>query len=172
MLRRRAWVRTSLLGIAVVLALAGAVVQAAAQATGTVTGTVDRAGGRAWALSGVTVRVRGTSIQTTTRADGSFTLQRVPGGTQVVEFRHVGYSAVDVEVTVAAGQTASANATMDATPIELGDVVVVGASKAPERIVEAPAAVAAVEARVLKSTSITAQPGLAISTMPLTLILV
>lgn len=163
---RPLWVRSSLIGIAVVLALAGVAVQAAAQATGTVTGTVDRAGDRAWALNGVTVSVRGTAIKTTTRPSGSFTLQRVPVGAQVVEFRHVGYAAVNVDVTVAGGQTATANATMDATPIELGDVVVVGASKGPERIVEAPAAVATVDAKVLKSTTITAQPGLAIGTMP------
>ncbi len=162
----RMWVRSSLIGLLLGLVFVGAAVPAAAQAFGTVEGSVNRVGDRAWALGGVTVRVRGTSITTTTRANGSFTLQRVPVGTQVVEFRQVGYAAVDLQVTVAGGQSVTANAIMDATPIELGDVVVEGASKAPERIVEAPAAVAVVEARVLKSSTITAQPGLAIGTMP------
>jgi len=139
---------------------------AAAQGHGTVAGAVTRAGQDGWALSGVTVRVQGTNLATVTGANGRYTLQRVPAGARTVVFRQLGYAPVEVRVTVAEGSEATANATMVATPIELGDIVVRGASKAPERIVEAPAAVAAVEPQVLDAVSVTAQPGVAIGTLP------
>jgi iron complex outermembrane receptor protein len=138
---------------------------AAAQATGTVTGTVTRSEDGI-SLLGVSVLVRGTNLQTATNTKGVFTLERVPVGAQVIEFRWLGYSAVDQQVTVSAGQTATVNASLVRTPIALGELTVEAASRAPERVVEAPAAISVVTPQVLQSASLTGQAGVALQRLP------
>ncbi len=153
--------------MATALVVASALASTAqAQELGTVQGTVSRAGAQGWALAGVQVQVRGTGLKAVTNPAGYYIIRRVPAGEHVIEFRSLGYAPAEAPVTVTAGGTAEVNAIMDATPVDLGDIVVTGASKAPERVVEAPAAVAVIEPQVLQATSVTAQPGLAIGTLP------
>ena len=55
---------------------------------------------------------------------------------------------------------------MEQAPIQLSELTVTGASKVPERAVEAPAAVSVVEPRVLQATGITGQAPLALREVP------
>jgi outer membrane receptor for ferrienterochelin and colicins len=138
---------------------------ALAQETGTVTGTVTRAAEGA-ALSSVSVNVESTGQSTVTGADGKYTLRRVPAGPQRIVFRWLGYRPTQVDVTVEAGSTVTADASLEAVTISLGEIVVQGASRAPERIVEAPAAISVVPQEVLQNVSITGQAPVALQSVP------
>ena len=138
---------------------------AAGQETGTVTGTVTRAteGGQ---LSSVSVTVAGTGQSTVTGTDGKYTLRRVPAGPQTIVFRWLGYRPTDVQVTVEPGATVTADAALEAVIISLGEIVVEGASRAPERITEAPAAISVVPQEELQAASITGQAPMALQSVP------
>ena len=64
---------------------------------------------------------------------------------------------VTAHVTVEPGATVTADAGLEAVTISLGEIVVEGASRAPERIVEAPAAISVVPPEVLARVSATGQ---------------
>ncbi|HET7426090.1 MAG TPA: TonB-dependent receptor, partial [Gemmatimonadales bacterium] len=145
--------------------LASLTTLAIAQETGTVTGTVTRATENG-PLSSVSVSVQGTGQSTVTGADGRYTLRRVPAGPQRIVFRWLGYRPTQVDVTVEAGATVTADAALEAVTISLAEIVVEGASRAPERIVEAPAAISVVPQEVLQSASITGQAPLALQSVP------
>ncbi|HEY7611732.1 MAG TPA: TonB-dependent receptor [Gemmatimonadales bacterium] len=136
-----------------------------AQEVGTVTGTVTRAadGG---ALSSVSVSVAGAGISTITGADGRYTLRRVPAGQQTIVFRWLGYAPTDVPVVVEAGRSVTADAALEAVVVSLGEIVVEGASRGPERIVEAPAAISVVPQEQLQSVAITGQAPMALQSVP------
>jgi len=157
--------RASLVFLGVCAAGLAFATSARAQATGTVTGSVTRAEDGI-ALLGVTVLVQGTNLQTSTNAEGRYTLARVPDGAQVIVFRWLGYGGIDQQVTVAANQTVTANATLTRAPIALGELTVEAASRAPERVVDAPAAVSVVTPQVLRSASLTGQAGIALQRLP------
>ena len=123
--------------------------RAAAQGTGTVTGRVTRANETA-PLGGVSVMARATGQMTVTGNDGRYTLRRVPAGEQTIVVRWLGYRSSEQQVTVTAGGTATADAAMEAAPVSVGDIIVSGASRAPERVVEAPAAASTVPIRTPK----------------------
>jgi outer membrane receptor protein involved in Fe transport len=136
-----------------------------AQETGTVTGTVRRATD-AEALSSVSVTVQATGQSTVTGADGRYTLRRVPVGSQTIVFRWLGYRPAAIPVTVSANSTVTADANLEAVTISLTEIVVQGASRAPDRIVEAPAAISVVPPQTLASTSITGQAPVALQAVP------
>lgn len=66
------------------------------------------------------------SIGTLTRADGTYTLQNVPAGTHLLEVRRIGYRTVSQEVSVAAGETATADFQIAEDALALDAVVVTG----------------------------------------------
>ena len=138
---------------------------AQATGTGTVTGTVTRAG-EGSALSSVNVTVEATGQSTVTGADGKYTLRRVPAGAQTIVFRWLGYRPTQVDVTVEPGATVTADAGMEQVTVALSEIVVEGASRAPDRIVEAPAAISVVPPEVLQSVSITGQAPMALQAVP------
>ncbi len=138
---------------------------ALAQETGTVTGTVRRAADGE-ALSSVSVTVQSTGISTITNTDGRYTLRRMPTGSQTIVFRWLGYKPTEVAVTVDPGATVTADASLEAVTISLTEIVVEGASRAPDRIVEAPAAISVVPPQVLQSVSITGQAPVALQAVP------
>ncbi|HEX5963579.1 MAG TPA: TonB-dependent receptor [Gemmatimonadales bacterium] len=139
--------------------------QAVAQGTGTVTGTVTRAG-EGSPLASVSVTVQGTGQSTVTGTDGRYTLRRVPEGPQVIVFRWLGYRPTEAQVSVEAGGSTTVDAELEPVAIALTELVVEGASRAPERIVEAPAAISVVPPEVLQNASITGQAPLALQAVP------
>jgi iron complex outermembrane receptor protein len=136
-----------------------------AQETGTVSGTVTRAadGGQ---LSSVSVAIPAAGLSTITGTDGRYTLRRVPAGPQTVVFRWLGYRPTEVQVVVEPGATVTADAALEAVVISLGEIVVEGASRGPERIVEAPAAISVVPQEVLQSVAVTGQAPMALQSVP------
>src|SRR5688500_5778175 len=150
-------------GAAVLLSLAPVLV--VAQESGTVTGTVTRMG-EGSALPSVSVEVKGTGQSTITGPDGKYTLRRVPTGPQVIVFRWLGYRPTETQATVEPGSTVTVDAALEPVAVALTEIVVEGASRAPERIVEAPAAISVVPQEVLQSTSITGQAPLALQAVP------
>ncbi|HEX5963673.1 MAG TPA: TonB-dependent receptor, partial [Gemmatimonadales bacterium] len=138
---------------------------AVAQETGTVTGTVTRSG-EGSALASVSVSVQGIGVSTVTGPDGRYTLRRVPAGPQTIVFRWLGYRPTEVPTTVEPGGTATVNAALEPVAVALTELVVSAASRTPERIVEAPAAISVVEPQVLQNTTITGQAPVALQTVP------
>src|SRR3954454_14740946 len=136
-----------------------------AQGSGTVTGMVTRAG-EGSPLPSVSVTVQSTGLSTITGPDGRYTLRRVPEGAQTIVFRWLGYKPMEIRTTVEADRTSTVYAAMEPVPVALTEMVVSTASRAPERIVEAPAAISVVPPQVLENTSITGQAALALQTMP------
>jgi outer membrane receptor protein involved in Fe transport len=150
--------------LAVLVALAIPAI-AAAQETGTVTGTVTRAadGGE---LSSVSVSIPAIGLSTITGTNGKYTLRRVPTGPQTIVFRWLGYRPTEVQVVVEPGATVAADAALEAVVISLGEIVVEGASRGPERIVEAPSAISVVPQEVLQNVAVTGQAPLALQSVP------
>jgi TonB-dependent starch-binding outer membrane protein SusC len=98
---------------------------AAAQQTGSVTGTVaDISGGAP--LNGVQVSITGTNLGGLTDARGRYLIQNVPAGQHTVEVVFIGYRTEQQTVTVAAGETASANFQLGISAVTLDEVVVTG----------------------------------------------
>jgi len=134
--------------------------------TGTVTGRVTAQGENAGALSEVRVTVVGTSLFALTGNDGRYTLKGVPAGEQTLSFRWIGYQPTQATVTVVAGQTTTADASLSQAPVSLGELVVEGASRAPERVVEAPAAISVVEPQIMTNVAATGQAPMALTAVP------
>lgn len=135
------------------------------QDTGSIRGTVTRADDGTL-LAGVTVLVDGTGITAVTDRSGRYLLQRVSVGPQTVVVRALGFRPVDVTVTVRSGGTSTADAALTPQPIQLRELVVTGASRVPERIVEAPAAVSVVDIRTAHDLAITGQAARALDGLP------
>ena len=138
-----------------------ALTPAGAQGLASIHGTVTRSGDNA-PLAGVSVSVKGfAGASTTTNATGKFTLVRIPVGAQSLGFRWLGYAPIDKAVTVTDGMTV--DVTMESKPMALAEITVSAASREPERVVEAPAAVTSIEPRVLQTTSATGQAPMALA---------
>jgi len=150
---------------AVLVCLVTAVPVWAQATTGTVAGRITRAG-ESTPLAGVAVSVPGTGLAASTANDGRYQMRGVPAGPQTVQIRLVGFKPVTTTVTVTANGTVTVDAALQTSPIQLGDVVVQGASRAPEKVVEAPAAISTVDPQVLVSLSATGQLPNALGAVP------
>jgi outer membrane receptor protein involved in Fe transport len=69
-------------------------------------------------------------------------------------------------VVVASGQRLTVNATLEANAVRLSDMTVSAASRAPERITEAPAAITVVPPDLVRAMAPTGQAPLALATVP------
>ena len=99
--------------------------QAAAQQGGAITGkVVDSAS--AQPLVGVQITVDGTDRRALTTTDGTYRLAAVPGGSQIVRARRIGYAGRSLTVTVAENGTVSADFTLPQQVAALSEVVVTG----------------------------------------------
>jgi outer membrane receptor protein involved in Fe transport len=138
-----------------------------AQGTGSVSGTVTRSGeGSPLPSVSVSIRSGTNTVETITGPDGRYTLRRVPEGQQTVVFKWLGYRPIEKQTTVEAGGTTTVDAALEPVALALTELVVSAASRAPERIVEAPAAISVIEPQVLQNTSITGQAPLALQAAP------
>lgn len=135
-----------------------------AQSGGAISGTVTEPDGRP--LSGVVVAVQGLGLSVSTNATGRYVLARVPAGPQRLWFRSIGYAPHELTITVTAGTSATADAVLEPQPIELSTVLVEGVSRAPDRMIDAPAAVDVVRPAIAQAASITGQVPLALARVP------
>ena len=112
---------------------------------GSVSGTV-KAKGNGEALSGANVAVVGTTMGAASDANGKFTITGVPAGSHRVRVSFIGYAETAQTVTVTAGEAATANFELSEGGV-LGDAIVVSASRRPEKLTDAPATMAVINAR-------------------------
>ena len=139
--------------------------QAPGARTGTIQGVVTRAETRT-PLSDVFVTVRRTGATVLTDTAGRYVLPAVPEGPQTILFRRIGQLPSERGVDVVAGGAQTLDVELESPAVMLGTVVVRAVSRAPERIVEAPAAVAVVDAHTLTAISSTGQAPLALAAVP------
>jgi outer membrane receptor protein involved in Fe transport len=135
-----------------------------AQSWGAVNGSVTEPDGRP--IGGVLVSVQGLGISVATNATGRYVLTRVPAGPQRLQFRRMGYAPHELTVTVTAGIPTTADAVLEPQPIELGTVLVEGVSRAPDHVIDAPAAVDVMRPAPGEPASITGQVPLALAQVP------
>lgn len=95
----------------------------AAQVRGTIQGRVVDAATQAPLVS-VRVRIPGSELGATTRADGRYTLTNVPPGPVTVVAERIGYQRSQRTTTVTAGQPADLGFAMEAVSLSLDEVVV------------------------------------------------
>jgi TonB-linked SusC/RagA family outer membrane protein len=92
---------------------------------GTVTGRVtDGQSGNP--IASVTIAVQGTQLGGVTGADGTYRITRVPTGSHTIIARRLGYGAASRLVTTSDGQTVTADFTLQASAVNLQQVVVTG----------------------------------------------
>jgi outer membrane receptor protein involved in Fe transport len=159
-------VRAWLLPVGILLlGSAGFVPQVAAQATGEVRGSVTRLDDRT-PLQGVTVQLKGSGLQTVSGRQGLYRLSNIPAGRQTLIARWIGFRATEVEIDVVAGSMVTLDLSLEAVPVPLSDIIVTTASRAPERLVEAPAAINLVDPSVARDLSATGQAPRALASLP------
>mgnify|MGYP000751820276 FL=1 len=100
--------------------------------TGTVTGSV-RDGTNGQPIAGAQVSIPSLDIGALANNVGRFLLLNVPVGTHSVQFQYIGYGSETIEVTVAAGQTATSDARLRSEAISLEGVVVTGTAGSARR---------------------------------------
>jgi iron complex outermembrane receptor protein len=100
-----------------------AAAQGAAQ-TGSVAGKVTDEKGAP--IAGAQVGIQGTTVAALTSATGDYQLARVPVGAQTIRVRMVGFRPDSASVTVAEGQRASQDFTLQRNPLQLQTLVVTG----------------------------------------------
>jgi len=137
---------------------------ASGQSVATVAGKVTDPDGRP--LRDVVVSVQDLGISTATSAAGRYILHGVPIGQRVLQLRRLGFATRELTVEVTAGTPTTANAVLDPQPVELGAILVEGASRAPDRMLDAPAAVDVVQPATVAHLSITGQLPLALARVP------
>jgi len=121
--------KATLLAAAVIAALVPASAQA--QATGIVEGRViEQGSGRP--LASAQVFVAGTTVGTITAPNGTYRIIGVPARTVEVRARLIGFSPMNKQATVTAGQTATVNFDMAVSALQLEQVVVTGSGQAVE----------------------------------------
>lgn len=131
--------RACLLLLGTIVATSARAQQSAAPADASLQGRVTDAG-TAVALEGITVIVAGGRT-TVTDAAGRYRVVGIAPGEHVVTFRWLGYSPRIDTLAFDAGASRTLDVAMKPAPVRLGLVHVSGASRTPERVVDAPAAV-------------------------------
>ena len=86
------------------------------QTAGTVSGTVTAA--NKLPLAEARVRVVGTDLATTTRADGAFHVTSVPAGRQQLQVLMVGYAPTTMAIEIVAGDTLRVSLVLELLPLE------------------------------------------------------
>lgn len=131
----------SLVTSAITMALLTLASTVAAAQGGTVTGTVTEQGAGS-PLQEARVIVVGSSLVTTTSADGKYTLRRVPAGPVEIRVIRVGYTEQKKSVRIADGESATLDFQMAKSIVQLQEIVTTATGE--QRSVEVGNAVATV----------------------------
>ncbi|MFQ5823222.1 MAG: TonB-dependent receptor domain-containing protein [bacterium] len=109
-------------------------------------------------LEKINVSIKGTTMGAATNSDGKYIITRVPTGSYTLVFSAVGFVNLEfTNVTVTAGESTTLDAFLLEEVVELGDVLVYGASKHPERITKAPSAISTISAIEVRRVASTGQ---------------
>jgi outer membrane receptor protein involved in Fe transport len=117
-------------------------------------------------LSGLTVGLRDLGLSAVTDRNGRYALFRVPEGGHTVLARWPGYRPAESDVSVTAGDTVTADFALESKPVLLGDIVVTGAARTPQRVVEAPTAVSVLDSSRADEVALTGQVPRALASLP------
>ena len=116
-----------------------------AQSTGTLTGSVRDVQGAT--LPGANIKVSGSALSSPTRGvtntDGAYTVSPLPAGTYEVTASYVGFVSKSQMVDIVAGESVTVDFVLS-SDIFRGDQIIVSASRASEKVLDAPASVAVV----------------------------
>jgi TonB-linked SusC/RagA family outer membrane protein len=111
--------------LALLVALFGAPATASAQGSATVQGTVTDSVGRR-PIPGVQVSIAGTTRGALTDDAGRYVIRGVTPGAVTVRAQRLGFAAAERQVSVGAGETATADLTLHTVATVLSEVVVTG----------------------------------------------
>jgi iron complex outermembrane receptor protein len=136
-----------------------------ASPTGAVRGLVTAAD-FATPVGGIAVSIEGTSLTVTTALNGRYLIRQVPAGRRVLQFRSLGYQSRSHTVDVVAGDTVVVDVALEPVAIRLGELTVESASRLPERVTDAPAAIAVVDRAAAVEMSIGGQAPKALTGVP------
>lgn len=142
-------IRTGLACFVLFLIL-GMIPAEAAERTGTLTGEV-RDAETDDPLPGANVVLEGTTLGTSTNADGSYRLDGVPEGSYTVRVSFVGYETATFDVSVTSGATETQNFELQSRTF-LGDEVVVTGSRRAEKVLDSPVNIQAISAEQLQES--------------------
>jgi outer membrane receptor for ferrienterochelin and colicins len=151
----------------VVLALMAFAIPARAQ-TASLTGKITGAEGKPVAGAIIQALAGSTTVATATSdADGNYHLTVPSAGNYILKIRHIGYSQLTRDnLSIGGGGSSNIDFSLSQSVIQL-DVVVTAASRAPEKIIDAPASVSVVStaavaerAAVNITDHVVAQPGI------------
>jgi outer membrane receptor protein involved in Fe transport len=132
------------------LALSARSLPLAAQTTGTVTGKVTDDNGAA--VSGAQVFLTRPAVSAQTEGSGTYTLNRVPAGTQTVHVRMLGFRPDSASVTVTAGGTATQDFALRRDPLQL-ETMIVTATQTPRTNLDASVAVTTLSAQEVERSA-------------------
>jgi outer membrane receptor protein involved in Fe transport len=135
-----------LLLLLLLLASGPILAQQSGSSAGTVRGTV-RSAGTHEPIEDANIVLKGTALGAASDSEGRFTIANVPPSTYTITAFAIGYATEEVSgVTVHSNETATRTIEMKEASVQVGEVVVYGASFRGERITDAPAAVSTIEA--------------------------
>ncbi len=120
-----------------------------AQQTGIVKGNVVE-DGTGNPLQYINVFIKSTSLGDATDKNGNFRIAGLDPGKYELTASGIGYTTANASVTVEAGKEVEINLSLKIESIDVGEVVVYGASLRKERITEAPAAISVIEAKEIE----------------------
>ncbi len=86
-------------------------------------------------------------------ADGSYRISGVPQGDYVLSVRFVGYEEYQMEISVQPGESLTADVSLRPTGFDL-NAVVVSASRASEKVLDAPASISVLNIREIESVAL------------------
>jgi iron complex outermembrane receptor protein len=133
------------------------------RAQGSVAGTVVDSAGRP--LSGVIVALDPPGFSVTTNSAGRYALTGVAPGGYTLRFERSGLVTRQVRIGVV-DSPVTADVVLAAEPVELGAVIVEAASRAPDRLVDAPTALDVVRPAAAAGIALTGQLPLALARTP------
>jgi iron complex outermembrane receptor protein len=142
--------------LAAALVVLGVTSPLLAQGTGRIIGTVTDADTNE-GVANVQISIEGTGLGAVSGQRGTYSIPNVPSGSQTLVFNILGYETRREVVTVRSGETAVGDVALVEGFLEMGTITVVGASRQPSRIVEAPAAVSVVTGAELQAEAPTGQ---------------
>lgn len=116
---------------------------------GMVRGTVTDATSGA-PVADASVIVRGTTFGTLTNVAGRYLLTGLPAGTYTIEVSRIGYASSTQEVTVTDGATATLDFRLEESIVALEGLTVASGSRRTEKITDAPATIAVIQAREIE----------------------
>jgi len=86
---------------------------------------------------GVSILVKGTSIGTNTNTDGTYVINNVPEGNQIISFSYLGYQSKEIDLVVVSGQISEVSVTIEPQASELDEVVLTGLRRSQLKAINA-----------------------------------